>query len=58
MPAAILPQLRPGLRNTVRYPTAPAYPPTHKDVAGAAILSHEVYAARRQSYHRLGHAEY
>ena len=55
MPAAILlPQLRPELKKIVKYPTAPAIPPTITDVASGIKLSHEVYSARRQSQRRDG----
>jgi hypothetical protein len=53
MPAIALPQLRPDLKKTVKYPIPPANPPTFKDVAAAINLSHEVMAARRLCHHTL-----
>jgi hypothetical protein len=57
MPAVALPQLRSDLKKIVKYPTAPANPPTFKDVAAAINLSHEVMAARRLCHHTLNDKE-
>lgn len=59
MPAAIaLPQLRTELKKVVAYPPVPSIPPTIGDVAGGIKLAHEVYSARRESYHSLADRKY
>ena len=55
MAAAIpLPVLSPLLIGQVRYPAAaPGVPPSVDDLAGAIILSQEVYGARSESQGRF-----
>lgn len=57
MPPIALPQLRPVLKNAVRYPNAPAALPTNADMAAGVILAEEVYRSRRQFRHSLADGE-
>lgn len=57
-PVIALPALSDELEKTIKFPAAPANPPSVADRAAGIRLTHEVQTARRQSYRIFAETKY